>query len=401
MQSLTKLVDDKLNVPFDQLITKQLFIKGLLNLLLILYASKVVPQLPVKVLEVCNNTYFRLVVFTLIAWTATHSPSTAMLVAVAFWMTLNYTSTGKMFESLDNVVSTQLVTEVPVGVPVGVSKEVSVSAVDTLGDAAKSPKGSSPEIVIPVAEAALVNTSTQSGVESVQKLASGAMADTPVSSSAVNAEVNNAKNSIDPSTVVTKEDSTKAVVALAQAASSDVPVPPEVVIPVAKVAIANATTESGKEAIKALAEQAATPIAGTPENVKKASDVALDSINDAKPLDVKEAVTLLANAAASSEASKPELVIPVANVAVSGMKTDAGVASVKALAEQAVTPYPGTVENVANAALTAIKSSNQDVALKQSSGCYPVRNYDMSLVKPMQDGLVSFEDYQEYVPLSK
>jgi hypothetical protein len=107
-------------------------------------------------------------------------------------------------------------------------------------------------------------------------------------------------------------------------------------------------------------------------------------------------------------------------VAASTMTSADGIAAVQALTQQAMTPAAGTPANVAAAVQTAVNSvgvvSSAGVSasvpdqrsqparavmpsnvVAKDSGCYPIRNYDMSKVMPMKDGAWSFEDYQPFM----
>jgi hypothetical protein len=78
-------------------------ISAVVHMLIILYAAKLAPELPRSVLNIVNNPYFKLFVFSLILWTAKASPSTSILVALAFMITMNYANNKPLWEFLDNV----------------------------------------------------------------------------------------------------------------------------------------------------------------------------------------------------------------------------------------------------------------------------------------------------------
>ena len=304
MENIIQTVDTNLNSILDNFVKKPTLIRGAVHLLLMLYAAKLAPTPPKVVLDLFDNVYFKLFAFSLILWTARFSPSTSILLALAFMVTINYSTTGKIWEMLENT---------------------------------------STELVEPVVEPVVQEVSATESAAAVQ--------------------------------------------ALSSAASSPTAISPEVVAPVLQVALANVTTQEGAEAIKVLAIQATTPEPGTPENVAQAVEVALVSIApNAQQSDTASAIVALADAAASPEAAPAEKVAEVANVAVSAMTTEDGVKAVQALAQQAVVPESGSVENI-NAVVKVAA---------QSSGCYPLRNYDMSKVSPMKDGNDSFEDYQTF-----
>ena len=303
-----------------QRIEQPMIVRALVTLFLMLYAAKIAPTPPQIILDLFENFYFRLFIFTLILWTAQLSPSTAILIALCFLVTVNYSKSGKLFESLEN-------TDAPV-----------VSA--------------------------------------------------------------------------TPEESVKAVVALAEAASSPDAIDATLVGKVADIAVANQTTNSGVAAVQALAQQAVTPVAGVPEKVEGAVQQAVESIPT--PHDSVKAVAALAEAASQPTAADAALVQKVADIAVANQTTNAGVAAVQALAQQAVTPVAGVPEKVESAVQQAIESIPQSAApvapvvaapvapvvaapvAPVETGCYPVRNYDMTKVQAMTEGQDSFEDLASF-----
>lgn len=78
-------------------------VSAVVHMLIILYATKLAPELPRSVLNIVNNPYFKLFIFSLILWTAKVSPSTSVLVALAFMITMNYANSQPLWEFLDNV----------------------------------------------------------------------------------------------------------------------------------------------------------------------------------------------------------------------------------------------------------------------------------------------------------
>lgn len=82
----------------------------LIHVLLIAYASKIAPSPPKVVLDLFENIYFKLFVFSLILWTAQVSPVTSILIALAFLVTINYTTTGKLWETLANTSGPAVIT---------------------------------------------------------------------------------------------------------------------------------------------------------------------------------------------------------------------------------------------------------------------------------------------------
>jgi len=79
--------------PLDQPI-----IHGMLRLFLILYGTMVAPSLPDAVLKWFNFVPFRILILFLIVWIEKHDPASAILAAIAFYMTLNVLSGKQIFE---------------------------------------------------------------------------------------------------------------------------------------------------------------------------------------------------------------------------------------------------------------------------------------------------------------
>lgn len=117
-----KYIDDILKSVFKD----QLLIKGLTHLLIVIYAAKLAPELPSQVLQVFQNQYFKLFVFSLIIWTAQFTPSTSLLIAVAFMISVNLANNKPYWEFMENIDST--------GAPVAPSKDVAISVVSDAVD---------------------------------------------------------------------------------------------------------------------------------------------------------------------------------------------------------------------------------------------------------------------------
>lgn len=319
--NIVQNIDTRLSSILNDYVRKPTLVRGVVHLMLILYAARLAPTPPKIVLQLFDNVYFKLFIFSLILWTAQFSPSTSILIALAFMITVNYTTTGKLWEMMDNVGPTSVST--------------AMDAIKVLSEAAISPTASSPTIIAPIA----------------------------------------------------------------------------------KIAVSASTTQEGIMAIKALAEQAVTPEAGTAEKVQNAANTAIDSITTVLPTvlptvksesivtaepvvtaeQAVQAVRTLAEAAVSKIPVPVENVQPVAQIALSAITTKEGGDAVKALAQQAVTAESGMQSKVNSAVETAIASIKVDTSstTEQQSGCYPIRNYDMTKVSGL-DGKSSFEDYQSF-----
>lgn len=169
MNNIIINVDNSLNSILDQFVRKPIIIKGIVHLFLILYAARLAPVPPKQVLELFDNQYFKLACMVLILWTANFSPSTSILIAIAFMISINYSTTGKVWEMLENVIVQQ-------AEPVQqVSKDTSVAALSTLVDAAKSSSGQEPDEVVKVANVIVANVTTEDGVKAVGYIAKQAV----------------------------------------------------------------------------------------------------------------------------------------------------------------------------------------------------------------------------------
>jgi hypothetical protein len=118
-----KLFDDTLNERLSQFVRKPTLVRGIVHLLLILYAARLAPTLPRQVMLLFENQYFKLFIFSLILWTAQFSPSTSILIAVSFMVTVNYSTQRPLWEMLEN-------TEVAIqeSTPEAPSKDVAIAS---------------------------------------------------------------------------------------------------------------------------------------------------------------------------------------------------------------------------------------------------------------------------------
>ncbi|NBU33750.1 hypothetical protein EB118_18180 [bacterium] len=95
--------DKAANDILEKIYRKPKLVRGFVNLLLILYAARIAPALPAKILVLFDNVYFKLFVFSLILWTAQFSPSTSLMISLAFMITINLLNERGAFEFMDNV----------------------------------------------------------------------------------------------------------------------------------------------------------------------------------------------------------------------------------------------------------------------------------------------------------
>jgi len=77
---------------------------GIVFLFLMLYSAHIAPKLPLAAVQVFDNTFFKIFIFTLILWIARLSPSMSILIAVAFLMTTNVMNQKKLLEFMDEDV---------------------------------------------------------------------------------------------------------------------------------------------------------------------------------------------------------------------------------------------------------------------------------------------------------
>jgi hypothetical protein len=98
-----KYIDNSINNTLASVLKKPTLIRGVIHLLLILYAARLAPQLPDQVLELFKNSYFKMFIFSLILWTSQFSPSISILIAVSFMITINFINNKPLLEFMDNV----------------------------------------------------------------------------------------------------------------------------------------------------------------------------------------------------------------------------------------------------------------------------------------------------------
>jgi hypothetical protein len=118
-----KNLDDNINNTLSQFVRKPTLIRGLIHLLLMLYSARIAPVLPAQVLALFDNQYFKLFVFSLILWTAQFSPSTSILIAVAFLVSVNYANARPLWEFLENTET------MPLQAP---SKDVALESISSI-----------------------------------------------------------------------------------------------------------------------------------------------------------------------------------------------------------------------------------------------------------------------------
>ena len=165
---------------------KTFYLKGALHLLIVLYAVKLAPALPVEVLSLFENQYFKLLIFSLILWTAQFSPSTAILISVAFMVSMNAINKKALWEFLENEEEKKVECLENISAPapepaqvVQVSPAQSIEAVKVLAQAASSNEASPPAVIANVANIAAANVTTEAGANALKQLAEQAIVPAP------------------------------------------------------------------------------------------------------------------------------------------------------------------------------------------------------------------------------
>lgn len=77
------------NQTLDPLVSNQV-VFGVLKILLICYGSLAAPKVPVQLAGLFSNTYFRVAYMFFIIWVFNHDPGLAILIAVTYFMSMNY-----------------------------------------------------------------------------------------------------------------------------------------------------------------------------------------------------------------------------------------------------------------------------------------------------------------------
>jgi hypothetical protein len=97
---------DQLVASYDNVINKVLeplsepTVLAILRMMLIVYGALAAPHLPTMVLKWFDIVPFRIGVIALILWTANRDPATAVLMAIAFYASVNTLNGKKPFEKL-------------------------------------------------------------------------------------------------------------------------------------------------------------------------------------------------------------------------------------------------------------------------------------------------------------
>ena len=178
-----KKLDNGVNSILSTLMREPTLIRGSIHLLLMLYAARIAPKLPDAVLVLFENQYFKLFIFSLILWTAQFSPSTSILIAIAFMVSINYVNQKPLWEFMDGEIqlleeetaAPEMTTMAPEMTTMAPETTAAIEAVVVLANAAVSTTAVPAEQVIPVAEIAAAAVTTPAGLQAVQALAEQAV----------------------------------------------------------------------------------------------------------------------------------------------------------------------------------------------------------------------------------
>jgi hypothetical protein len=169
-----------------------------------LYAARIAPKLPDAVLVLFENQYFKLFIFSLILWTAQFSPSTSILITIAFMVSINYANQKPLWEFMDGEIqlleeetaAPETTTMAPETTTMAPETTAAIEAVVALANAAASTTAVPAEQVIPVAQVAAAAVTTPAGLDAVQALAEQAVVPTSTPAPEVQRSVDLAIESI-------------------------------------------------------------------------------------------------------------------------------------------------------------------------------------------------------------
>ena len=92
-------------VPLNNFLRNE-YVTAVVALFVVLYASNVAPRLPDFVTDLFNNPIFRVFILFLVAYVANKNPAIALLVSVAFVVTLNVINRQEAEEGFLDVIDT-------------------------------------------------------------------------------------------------------------------------------------------------------------------------------------------------------------------------------------------------------------------------------------------------------
>ena len=215
----TKKFDSYVSKNFDKFIRKPELIYGVIILILALYSAHIAPKLPASIVKIFDNSFFKLFMFILILWVAQISPSISILLAVVFLLLLNYITTQKFWESLDNITTTYP----PITIePTPIN---AVNATNALTIQGLSATAAPQEVITSAAKTitGAIPEPTPVVVNALDTLIKSAASSTPGNVTEVGAAMNTLNTAINAnisSATITQESKSQAVQVLANAAST-------------------------------------------------------------------------------------------------------------------------------------------------------------------------------------
>lgn len=329
-----KRFDSFITKNFNKYVRSPQIVYGTIILLLALYMSQTAPQLPKPVINVLDNTFFKLFVFILILWIAQVSPSLSILIAIAFLMIMNYVNNRKLFEFLDNTAESAVVLT---NTPVDAVKATNMLTMQALDN---SKAVESDVMAATQAITTAIPNPDQKTIEAVNTLVNNALSpnagDAVTVGSAMNT-VNAAINqNITPSTI---------------------------------------TPEATKQAVEVLANAAVTPGVKNEAIIATAANV----VSTIAP-ETTSAVTTLVSAAI-----QPELQVSIPEVT----------KVTQSIVDTITNGTPVPAEVITTTAAPVMTTAAPVAAASEL--CYPMRRVDMSKVKSEYEG-VMIEEYQPFTP---
>ena len=82
------------------------YVTAVIALFVVLYASNVAPKLPEFITELFNNPVFRVFILFLVAYIANKNPAAALLMSIAFMVTMNVVNRQEVEESFLDIIDT-------------------------------------------------------------------------------------------------------------------------------------------------------------------------------------------------------------------------------------------------------------------------------------------------------
>jgi hypothetical protein len=266
---------------------KPTLIKGAIHLILILYAARIAPKPPQVVLDLFENQYFKLFFFALILWTAQFSPSTSLLIAVAFLVTMNYFGQKALWEFMENVETTTPPTAPSKEVALETSAAIVENQIDQPPVVQSVTQGQETIVIQPTVvqtpEGPTVQTPTVVVAPAVVSNEQGETMLVKPDVTVVEIPPQQPTPTAVPVVAPEQQSAVEAVSTLAAAAASEQPASPQVVAELAQTATAAATTTEAKEAVDQLAQQAVKAEAAPTEEIKITAMTAIQDISGQQP----------------------------------------------------------------------------------------------------------------------